>query len=70
MSDSAPSDPRRWRSSKWSWLLGALALLVVVLIARPVLHLLSSALDDQETREALEIGHVDDASGLNATRVA
>jgi len=70
MSDRALSDPRRWRGSKWPWLLGALALLVVVLIARPVLHLLSNALDDQDTREALAIGHVDDASGLNATRVA
>ncbi|HIK61643.1 MAG TPA: FAD-binding oxidoreductase, partial [Planctomycetes bacterium] len=70
MSDRALSGPRGWRGSKWSWLLGALALLVVVLIARPVLHLLSIALDDQDNREALEVGHVDDASGLNATRVA
>ncbi|HIF40752.1 MAG TPA: FAD-binding oxidoreductase [Planctomycetes bacterium] len=70
MSDRAPSGPRGRRGSKWSWLLGALALLVVVLIARPVLHLLSNALDDQDNREELEVGHVDDASGLNATRVA
>ena len=70
MSDRALSDPRRWRGSKWPWLLGALALLVVVRIARPVLHLLSNVLDDQDTREALAVGHVDDASGLNATRVA
>jgi len=56
------------RDSKWTCLLAALALFVGLYLARPALHLLT--LDDQHTREALAVGHVDDASGLNETPVA
>lgn len=70
MSSRAQNNPRWRRVSKWTWLLGALGLFVVVYVARPTRHLLLNTLADQDTREALAVGHVDDASGLNETPVA
>ena len=70
MSHGSPSPPSHWIRSKRLWLLVALALLVAAFLAKPALHLISVALEDKDTREALEPGYVDDASGLNATRVA
>ncbi len=70
MEEVSPSPVRRRLRSKWLWLIAAPALLVAAILIGPSLHLASTALEDKDTRESLPPGHVDDASRMNATRVA
>ena len=55
------------------WLRRAFILTAIVLaaiLARPVVHLLNTAWRDSDDRQSLPQGFVDDASRMNATRVA
>ncbi len=70
MEEVSPSPVRRRLRSKRFWLIAAPALLVAAILIGPSLHLASTVLEDKDTRESLPPGHVDDASRMNATRVA
>jgi FAD/FMN-containing dehydrogenase len=61
----------KFRKHLWFKLILSLAAVIVLLVvARPLLHLTMTALRDKDTREELPPGVVDDASRLNATHVA
>ena len=58
--------PRRW----WRLLLIVFGIIIVALWGRPTLHLLWTAWQDADNRQPLPPGFVDDASHMNACKVA
>ena len=63
--EALPSRPRRWR--RW---LTAAGVVLVLLLARPTWHLVSTAWNDSAEIKPIPPGQVDDASRLNQTAVA
>lgn len=63
---------RQWsRRRRWAWAgVLILAAVVVALLAPPLIHLVRTIARDRDEREPLAAGLADDASRLNATRIA
>ena len=63
----APQPDRSRRRRMWA--VGLALVVIVVLAARPIIHLLRTASQDVDDRSAVPAGQVDDVSRMNATDV-
>jgi FAD/FMN-containing dehydrogenase len=55
---------------RWAWASGLIGACVVITLGRPSLHLTLATLRDRQDRPLAARGSIDDASGLDETRVA
>jgi hypothetical protein len=55
---------------RWAWASGLIGACVIIALGRPSLHLTLATLRDRQDRPLAARGSIDDASGLDETRVA